>query len=425
MSIRALNDAYFEETEQLLGEGSFAEVRVVRYKGKEYAGKYFKEMTHTMFDKCFNECSRCLSIEHPNVVKTIGLVTKESGKNERHHHAVRLILVMERLTINLSQFVKQEKQLPDYVKLSILYDVSKGLQFLHSKNIIHRDLSANNVLLTETLTAKISDLGQSKNVDNEELLGQTVNPGTPIYMAPEARRASRLFNKENRAEYNFSIDVYSYGILMIHVYLHDFPIPKSHLGYVVDKDDPHIFRLCPPIEDFKEPIEKAIPPNHPLHSLVCKCLEVDSGKRPSPDGLLTKIRKELNSRNSSAFEKVLRYATAYVNTLTEEEDIFKNDTETKEQDYCKLREENKRLKMKVESLERETETLRSKISIITENGWQLVNESQSIVDEESGLLFQTVEAYVEPQRDPSTITYKEVSYKSVPFSLQIDCITSS
>ncbi len=51
-------------------------------------------------------------------------------------------------------------------RIHILYDVFKGLHYLHSLTLplIHRDLTAPNILLTEDLTAKIGDLGVSRYV---------------------------------------------------------------------------------------------------------------------------------------------------------------------------------------------------------------------------------------------------------------------
>ena len=61
-------------------------------------------------------------------------------------------------------FVEKYEQgkVPLHFKLSILVDVVQGLEFLHGQDIIHRDLSSNNVLLTKSLVAKIADLGVAK-----------------------------------------------------------------------------------------------------------------------------------------------------------------------------------------------------------------------------------------------------------------------
>ena len=77
------------------------------------------------------------------------------------------------------------------MNLSILFDVSCGLLYLHTQlkePLIHRDLNAGNVLLTTDARAKIADLGMSKLLDYHPSseAAQTVCPGAQAYMPPEA-----------------------------------------------------------------------------------------------------------------------------------------------------------------------------------------------------------------------------------------------
>ena len=86
-------------------------------------------------------------------------------------------------------------------------DIARGLHYLHSYDpqIIHRDLTAKNVLLNSSLVAKISDSGNSRlvNIQPGETLSQ--NPGTLTYMPPEALTAE--------AQYGPSLDIFSFGHL--------------------------------------------------------------------------------------------------------------------------------------------------------------------------------------------------------------------
>ena len=103
-------------------------------------------------------------------------------------------------------------KIPLVLKRSVLEDVAKGLLFLHSHEpqIIHRDLSAKNVLLTTSFTAKITDLGNSRivNIQPGEL-AQTMSriPGTQVYMSPEATTVL--------SRYGPSLDVFSFGHLAL------------------------------------------------------------------------------------------------------------------------------------------------------------------------------------------------------------------
>ena len=100
------------------------------------------------------------------------------------------------------------------LKCAILGDVARGLLYLHKRTpqIIHRDITAKNVLLTSSLVGKITDLGNSRIVNVlPGQLAQTLsrNPGTLVYMPPEALTAA--------ARYGPSLDIFSFGHLGIFV----------------------------------------------------------------------------------------------------------------------------------------------------------------------------------------------------------------
>ena len=94
----------------------------------------------------------------------------------------------------------------------MLEDVSRGLLYLHNHTpqIIHRDLTAKNVLLTSFLVAKVTDFGNSRIVNLQpDQLARTLSrlPGTLVYMPPEALSSS--------SRYGPSLDVFSFGHLAL------------------------------------------------------------------------------------------------------------------------------------------------------------------------------------------------------------------
>ena len=124
------------------------------------------------------------------------------------------ILVMEKLDCSLDDLLETVSKIPMALKRAMLEDIAKGLCYLHKHNppVIHRDLTAKNVLLTSSMTAKITDFGNSRIV-NVSLgqLTQTLSrlPGTQSYMAPEAL--------ESVPRYGTSLDVFSFGHLSLFV----------------------------------------------------------------------------------------------------------------------------------------------------------------------------------------------------------------
>ena len=130
---------------------------------------------------------------------------------------------MEMMETSVKGFLEkhEEGKVPLHFKLSILVDVAQGLEFLHGQDIIHRDLSSNNVLLTKHLVAKIADLGVAKVVEQNKMKTHTQAPGTTHFMPPEALKG--------RPRYGKPVDVFSIACVSLHVMSHQWPEPKDLL----------------------------------------------------------------------------------------------------------------------------------------------------------------------------------------------------
>ncbi len=175
------------------------------------------------------------------------------------------ILVMEFLPTNLTSCIEQVNLLPKDISYSMLHDVALGLCYLHSQTppIIHRDLSSNNVLLTPNMTAKISDLGVARilNLTPLQVSRMTQTPGTPTYMPPEVMIAN--------PKYDTSVDEFSYGIMMIHVFSGQWPEPQ--VGPIRTESDG---KLIPVTEvERREIFLQTIGNDHPLMDLIQKCIQ--------------------------------------------------------------------------------------------------------------------------------------------------------
>ena len=152
------------------------------------------------------ECQLMSDLRHPNITQFLGLCFLPNCQLP--------VLVMERLDGSLDDLLETVPNIPLTLKRSVLEDVARGLLYLHKHNpqIIHRDLTSKNVLLTSSLVAKITDLGNSRIVNIQPgQLAQTLsrNPGTLVYMPPEALG--------DVARYGPSLDIFSFGHLGIFV----------------------------------------------------------------------------------------------------------------------------------------------------------------------------------------------------------------
>ena len=143
------------------------------------------------------------SLRHPNITQFLGLCFLQGTQLP--------LLVMERLETSLDDLLEHMPNIPLSLKRSVLEDVASGLLYLHKRQppVIHRDLTAKNVLLTSSLVAKITDMGNSRIVDVRGQMARTLSklPGTLVYMPPEAL--------DDRHRYGTSLDIFSFGHLAL------------------------------------------------------------------------------------------------------------------------------------------------------------------------------------------------------------------
>ena len=269
-----------EVSNEELGHGSYATVFKVDYMGLRCAGKKIHEALFRQGDTSYTvcrfeeECHLLSQLRHPNIVQFLG-VHFERG-------ACAPILIMEFLPMNLSNCIDQYGTLPEGIGYSILHDVALGLRYLHNHipSIIHRDLSANNVLLDSNLKAKISDLGVARilNLTPLQVSRMTQTPGTPTYMPPEVMIANPKYDK--------TIDVFSYGILMIHVFSGRWPEPQIGPSQVVAGN------LIPITEaERRTEFLQAVGDQHPLMDLILRCIHNDPQQRVNISTVAEKLAR--------------------------------------------------------------------------------------------------------------------------------------
>lgn len=260
-----------------LGVGSYAVVKQITCKGESFAAKQLHsslfhlaspEEREEMLTQFAKECRLLQRATHPNVVKFVGLHMEKQSPLP--------YLVMEFMKTTLSAYLDKHGRPESPSDYHILSDVALGLQFLHKHipSIIHRDLSANNVLLNSTLQAKISDLGMAKiinhNPSQKSKLIQTKAPGTACYMPPEALT--------DVPEYDTSIDTYSFGVLMVHLLCGQWPLPAP--ANMVNPENTEELIAFNEVERRMKFI-KEIGLDHPLMSLIKRCLHNNPALRPN------------------------------------------------------------------------------------------------------------------------------------------------
>lgn len=148
-------------------------------------------------------------LNHVNIIGAF-----DAGEDQGHHY-----YVMEYCEGKpLSQILNQSTFLPWEKAVDVVVQVALGLQHAHENNVLHRDIKPENIFVTNDGTAKILDLGLSKDTGSDEASfrtqsGNTV--GTPHYISPEQARGDKPV--DGRA------DIYSLGATFYHLLTGQYP----------------------------------------------------------------------------------------------------------------------------------------------------------------------------------------------------------
>ncbi|XP_049852529.1 cyclin-dependent kinase 6 [Schistocerca gregaria] len=143
--------------------------------------------------------------EHPNIVKLLDVCTGHRTETDLY-----LFLVFEHLEQDLSNYIEKcpRSGMGASLVRDIMFQTLSGVDFLHSKRVIHRDLKPQNILISSSGTVKLADFGLAKTYDFEMLLTSVVV--TIWYRAPEV-----LLN----STYATPVDIWSCGCIMAELFL--------------------------------------------------------------------------------------------------------------------------------------------------------------------------------------------------------------
>ena len=270
-----------------LGSGSYGGVCKAKCDGLLCAAKI---MHPTLFDprdpgtasylRKFREECHLLSLDrHPNVVQYLATYYDPDTQLP--------VLLMELCDESLTAFLERSPgPLSYHIQLNICHNIALALVYLHSNGLIHRDLTGNNVLMIAGTRAKITDFGMSKLATvNPRMTALTLCPGNVLYMSPEALDEAK--------SYTAKLDVFSFGVLIIHILTGQFPNPTDRFRTVRDhqndergEEDEDVeeneeVRVVVPETERRQAHLRLIQDTHSLKPLALQCLKKKERQRPS------------------------------------------------------------------------------------------------------------------------------------------------
>jgi serine/threonine-protein kinase len=202
--------------ERLLGQGGFAWVYAARREdGKSFAVKVLKPRyaTDPAFESRFRQESVVAAgLGHPNIVHI-----EEIGSDRGF-----VFFAMDLYADTLAGRLDAIGRLDEEVLVAISLGISRALAFAHGRNVIHRDIKPDNVLLGEHDLPVLTDFGIARAVSGYvAATGFMMTIGTPHYISPEQAQGRTLDGRS---------DLYSLGITMYRAATGDLPF-KSRDWY--------------------------------------------------------------------------------------------------------------------------------------------------------------------------------------------------
>ncbi|KAL2608694.1 hypothetical protein R1flu_027267 [Riccia fluitans] len=246
----------------VIAQGTYGTVHRGTYDGQDVAVKLLdwgeedtmsKAEIQTYRNAFKQEVEVWHKLDHPNVTKFVGasmgnnnlqIPSFERGTDGFVHVASNICcVVVEYLaggTLKDYLIRHRRRKLPFKVVIQLALDLSRGLEYLHSMKIVHRDVKSENMLLDTKRNVKIADFGVAR-VEAQNPYDMTGETGTLGYMAPEV-----LDGKP----YNRKCDVYSFGVCLWEIYCCDMPYPDlsfTEMTHAVVHQNlrPTIPRCCP------------------------------------------------------------------------------------------------------------------------------------------------------------------------------------
>ena len=311
----------------------------------------------SLTERLAEETHRFAKLRHPNILQFLGVVFPKDN--------LLPIILTEQIDTTLNQVLHRVPNLPESLKISLIHDVSLGLEAMHGSSpaLTHGNLTASTVFLTPSLTAKLSyppiysifDDTAGRNVESGDI-SFTSHLQAQLNSSSNGYHISSAFTGiSNRG---FKDDIFSLGELMVHV------ITQQRPKRIGPGQSPSLLQQTEKIDG-----------NHLLRGLIMQCLQKDPVLRPTASEIVQEVKMSITTRRTP-FQDPLKILTA---VLGSSESVKEAAPSPKDIRMKRLETENSRLKAQLKVTQSELRHLRVQQAFFGQE-----DESEGEEEEQSG-----------------------------------------
>jgi len=181
-------------------------------------------------ESLYREARSASKVNHHNITTIY-----EIGHSGKHDFIAMEYLDGE----TLKEKIKRESlQLEDILNIST--EILNGIKIAHENNLIHRDIKAENVMITKSGVVKVMDFGLARSLERDDVTKVSTTLGTIAYMAPEQIEGSKVDQRS---------DIYSFGVVLYEMLTGGLPFVGEHeaatLYSIVNESIPDIIGIAP------------------------------------------------------------------------------------------------------------------------------------------------------------------------------------
>lgn len=345
-----LNLNNFEKLD-FIGKGGFSEVFKIQEKktGKALAAKISikrlnvntKEIKELKMNLT-REVNIIARLKNPCIIQYIGYSPTDFNDDQKPVIVTRYYKYgsLERI-INLNRLEIAPKLWNDTKKLINIYGIASGVSYLHSRDILHRDLKPQNILEDENLFPAIADFGLAQ-VSHQKQDGTIYQPhtktmGTPVYLAPEIWKKNA---------YSAAGDVYAFSLIVYEIMTNEIPLKGFDQEKIFEEVIQNHHR-----PEFKCQISES------YRQLIEKCWLDNPVERPNFDSILTQLKNDpgfiTKNVNKDEFFDYVEFIDQFHSSRDKNQRIYSFE-EIKEQRKNKKAAEEKVLQLSIQEEEQQS-----------------------------------------------------------------------